>query len=62
MSDGAIDVPPNGSDINLLADLLNLLADLLERAQQLPEGPDRTAVLLEIRDFQRRLAAILAAR
>ena len=54
MSDGAIDVP-NSSDINLLA-------DLLERAQRLPEGHERTAIILEIGNFQRRLAAILAAR
>jgi hypothetical protein len=51
MSDGAIRVP-NNYDVDLLA-------DLLQRAQQLPEGPERTAVLLEIRDFQRKLAAIL---
>ena len=51
MSDAAIEVP-NSTDIDLLA-------DLLQRAQQLPVGPERTAVLLEIRDFQRKLAAIL---
>ena len=54
MSDAAIEVP-NSPDINLLA-------NLLERAQRVPAGPERTAVLVEIRDFQRRLAAILAAR
>ena len=55
MSDDAIDVAPNPSDINLLS-------ELFDRAQVLPLGPERAAALKEIRGFQRRLAAILAAR
>jgi hypothetical protein len=54
MSDGAIEVP-NRSDIDLLA-------DLLDRAQLLPDGPERAATFKAIKDFQRRLAAILVAR
>ena len=53
MSDGPME-RPDGDD-------LDLLADLLDRAQLLPVGPERTAALQEIRSFQKRLAAMMAA-
>jgi hypothetical protein len=45
-----------------LYELLLLLMRLFERVQRLPLGPERSAALEQIRDFQLRLGTILKSR
>ena len=45
--------------ISELKELTSLLLNLLEAAQSIPEGPERQALIGTIRDFQRRLAALV---
>ena len=58
MSDGVMQVP----DGRKVQDLVPLLINILEKVRRLPHGPERTAALVQIRNFQMRLTAILLKR
>ena len=47
---------PNGADVH---ELLELLINIFRAVRRLPEGPERSAALVQIKDFQSQLSAIL---
>jgi len=53
---GAAQQVPKFSDVR---ELVILLANLLDTAQQLSQGPERTAAFEQISDFQRRLGTFV---
>jgi len=58
MIDSAKQVP-DGADVH---ELLELLINIFRAVRRLPEGPERSAALVRIKDFQSQLSAILLRR